>query len=43
MAQIGLAIGVIVVISIIYIYVFRKIWELEEKRPTEEIIPEEGD
>ena len=42
MAQIELAIGVIVVISIIYIYVFRKIWELEEKRPTEEIIPEEG-
>lgn len=43
MAQMSLGIGVIVILVIVYVYVLRKIWELEDRRPTEEITPEEAD
>ena len=41
MAQMTTGIGVIIVLTIIYAYALYKIVELENRRPTEEIVPQE--
>lgn len=41
MAAMTTGIGVIVVLTIIYAYALYKIVELENRRPTEEIVPQE--
>lgn len=42
MAQMVTGIGVVIVLSVIYAYALYKIVKLENRRPTEEIVPEEG-
>lgn len=41
MAAMTTGIGVIVVLTILYAYALYKIVELENRRPTEEIVPQE--
>lgn len=43
MAQMLVGIGVIVVLAVIYAYALYKIVELENRRPTEELVPEEAE